>query len=76
MPPNRPDWGKDSRHYLAFPLIDRARRLPDQALDATVVRVLQDQAAGHQEARRLNDTNKDKDCRYYVQITRWQGVGN
>jgi hypothetical protein len=41
----------------------------------TVVRVLENAAAANQEADRLNEINKDKDSRYYVQVTRWEGSG-
>ena len=40
----------------------------------TVVRVMQDEGAAMREVVRLNDVNKDKDCRYYMQVTRWQSA--
>lgn len=40
----------------------------------TVVRVMQEQAEASREVDRLNALNSDKDCRYYVQVTRWQAA--
>lgn len=40
----------------------------------TVVRVLDDEAKAEREAHRLNGLNGDDVCRYYVQVTRWQGA--
>ncbi len=58
-------------HVYAIVRIDSYKRLETCA---TVVKVMATRDQAEQEAERLRKVNKDKECSYEVQITRFVGV--